>query len=201
MSLALLEAEVRTAPFAHATHPAPLSAELCEAALSWMETDAPWRLRIASFYEQWELHLDPQTLPSDLHALLADETVDALQRLLLAPIAAAPLKLTEVTAHKLVPGQTIRVHNDHRPNGETHRLLIQFNRGWADEQGGLLLLFGSAAADDVRRILRPLHRSAMAFEISAQSFHAVSTIQRGERYTLVYSFQAAHGGHDDPVSG
>ncbi len=194
MSLALIEAEVRTAPFAHTTHAAPLSAELCEAALSWMETTAPWKLRVASFYEQWELHLDPQTLPDDLQPLLADETVDALQRVMLESIVGAPLRLTEVTAHKLVPGQTIRVHNDHRPKGETHRLLIQLNRGWAVEQGGLLLLFGSAAADDVRRILRPAHRSAMAFAISPQSFHAVSTIQRGERYTLVYSFQTAHGG-------
>jgi Rps23 Pro-64 3,4-dihydroxylase Tpa1-like proline 4-hydroxylase len=194
MRPALLEADVRAAPFAHATHAAPLSADLCDAALTWMETDAPWRLRVASFYEQWELHLEPQALPADLQPLLTDETVDALQWLMLAPIVGGPLRLTEVTAHKLVPGQTIRVHNDHRPKGETHRLLIQLNRGWADEQGGLLLLFGSAAADDLRRILRPSHRSAVAFEISPQSFHAVSTIQRGERYTLVYSFQAAHGG-------
>jgi Rps23 Pro-64 3,4-dihydroxylase Tpa1-like proline 4-hydroxylase len=194
MSLALLEADVREAPFAHATHAAPLPASLCEAALSWMETTAPWKLRIASFYEQWELYLERQTLPQDLQPLLASDTLDTLQRLMLAPLGGAPLKLTEVTAHKLIPGQTIRVHNDHRPKGETHRLLIQLNRGWADEQGGLLLLFGSAAADDVRRILRPTHRSAMAFGISPQSFHAVSTIQRGERYTLVYSFQAARGG-------
>lgn len=190
MSLALIEADVRTAPFAHATHAAPLPAALCDAVLTWMETRAAWRLRVACFYEQWELHLSSQVLPADLQPLLAGETVDVLQRLLLASIASAPLRLTEVTAHKLVPGQTIRIHNDHRPKGETHRLLIQLNRGWADEQGGLLLLFGSAAANDVRRILRPTHRSAMAFEISPQSFHAVSTIQRGERYTLVYSFQA-----------
>jgi Rps23 Pro-64 3,4-dihydroxylase Tpa1-like proline 4-hydroxylase len=193
MSLALIEPDVRTAPFSHATHAAPLPSGICDAMLTWMEARAPWRLRVASFYEQWELHLDLQALPADLQPLLAGETVDALQRLLLASIASAPLLLTEVTAHKLVPGQTIRIHNDHRPKGETHRLLIQLNRGWADEQGGLLLLFGSAAADDVRRILRPTHRSAMAFEISPQSFHAVSTIQRGERYTLVYSFQATRG--------
>ncbi len=194
MSLASLQADVRTTPFAHATHAAPLSAELCEAALGWMETTAPWRLRVASFYEQWELHLDPYGLPAALQPLLASDTVEALQRLMLAPLAGPSLTLTEVTAHKLLPGQTIRVHNDHLPEGETHRLLVQLNRGWDDEQGGLLLLFGSAEADDVQRILRPTHRSAIAFEISPQSFHAVSTIQGGERYTLVYSFQAAHGG-------
>ncbi|MGH7025567.1 MAG: cyclophane-containing peptide 2OG-Fe(II) oxygenase YhhC [Caulobacteraceae bacterium] len=192
MSLALLDADVRTAPFAHATHGAPLPPELCEAALTWMETDAPWVLRVASFYEQWEVHLEPQALPDDLHPLLVGDTVDDLQRLLLVPIAGVSLRLIEVTAHKLVPGQTIRVHNDHRPTGETHRLLIQLNRGWEDDQGGLLLLFGTASADDVRRILRPTHRSGMAFAISPHSFHAVSTIQRGERYTLVYSFDGAN---------
>jgi hypothetical protein len=191
VSVAPLEAEVRTAPFAHATHPAPLSNAICAAALDWLETTAPWRLRVASFYEQWELHLALRDLPEGLQPLLTTETIDALQRLTLAPIAEAPLRMTEVTAHKLVPGQTIRVHNDYRPRGETHRLVIQLNRGWQDQQGGLLLLFGSASADDVRRILRPTHRSAVAFAISPRSFHAVSTIQRGERYTLVYSFQPA----------
>lgn len=193
MSIALLEAQTRVEPFAHATHAAPLPSDLCGAALAWMETIAPWRLHVASFYEQWELHLELQALPAELQQLLSTETVGALERLMLAPIADAPLRLTEVTAHKLVSGQTVRIHNDHRPRGETYRLLVQLNRGWTDEQGGLLLLFGSAAPDDVRRILRPIHRSAMAFAISPHSFHAVSTIQRGERYTLVYSFQAADG--------
>lgn len=194
MSVALLEADTRTMPFAHSTHAELLPVDLCDAALTWMETSTPWRLRVASFYEQWELQLDHQALPEDLQPLLAGDTVAALQRLMLSPIADARLTLAEVTAHKLVSGQTIRVHNDYRPKGETYRLLIQLNRGWADEQGGLLLLFGSAGANDVRRILRPTHRSAMAFAISPFSFHAVSTIQRGERYTLVYSFQTAHGG-------
>lgn len=191
MSVVLLHADVRITPFAHATHAAPLSAALCDATLSWLENEAPWKLRIASFYEQWELHLAPEGLPDALQPLLAPDVVGGLSDLLLAPFAGGRLRLTEATAHKLVPGQTIRIHNDHRPRGETHRLLVQLNRGWADDQGGMLLLFGSAAADDVRRVLRPTHRSAIGFAISRHSFHAVSTIQRGERYTLVYSFRSA----------
>jgi Rps23 Pro-64 3,4-dihydroxylase Tpa1-like proline 4-hydroxylase len=105
-------------------------------------------------------------------------------------LAATHLIVTEITAHKLVPGQTIRVHNDYLDNRETHRLLMQFNRGWEDAQGGLLMLFGSASREDVRRILRPVDGSAMAFPISPQSFHAVSTVRHGHRYTLVYSFKA-----------
>jgi Rps23 Pro-64 3,4-dihydroxylase Tpa1-like proline 4-hydroxylase len=189
MTLAIIEAELRAAPFPHATHQALLPTQLCDAALDWMETTATWELRIASFYEQWELHLETDALPSGLRPLLSTGTVDHLHALLLAPLTTKHLTLTEVTAHKLVAGQTIRIHNDYLENGETHRLLVQLNRGWEDPQGGLLMFFGSASPEDVRRILRPTHGSAVAFPISPQSFHAVSTIQSGHRYTLVYSFK------------
>lgn len=181
----------RQDPFPHATATVPLPSELCEALLGWFEGDAPWMLRIASFYEQWEMHLDAAALPSHLRSVVSDEIATNLAKGLLKPIGANRPILTEVTAHKLLTGQTIRIHNDYLEDGETHRVLVQLNRGWSDQQGGLLMLFGSAAASDVRRIVRPLHGSSFAFEISSRSFHAVSTIASGERYTLVYSFRDA----------
>jgi Rps23 Pro-64 3,4-dihydroxylase Tpa1-like proline 4-hydroxylase len=184
------KADLRADPFLHVTHPALLPATLCGSVLTWMETVAPWKLRIASFYEQWEMHLEGGILPVELRPVLAAETIDHLRSVMLAPLTKTSLTLTEITAHKLVPGQTIRVHNDCLDDGESHRLMIQLNRGWNDAQGGLLMLFGSASPEHVRRILRPAHRSAIAFPISPQSFHAVSTIQHGHRYTLVYSFAA-----------
>lgn len=53
------------------------------------------------------------------------------------------------------------------------------------------MLFSGPEATEVARIIRPIHGSATAFEISPTSFHAVSTIQMGARYTLVYSFKHA----------
>lgn len=180
--------DVRHVPFAHVATTGALGAALAEAALEWMESDAPWTLRIADFYEQWELHLERATLPESLWELLDPDFVNALKVRLLDPIIAADLELAEVTAHKLLAGQTIRIHNDYLEDAESHRILIQLNRGWRDEQGGLLMLFGSSNSGDVQRIIRPLHRSAFGFSISDHSFHAVSTIAEGERYTLVYSF-------------
>lgn len=186
-------ADVRTEPFAHSTATGALSTELADATLCWMETDAPWKLRVADFYEQWELHLDHANVPESLKGLLAPALVQKLARNMFAPIVSGHMELCEVTAHKLIQGQTIRVHNDYLEDAESHRILIQLNHGWRDEQGGLLMLFGSDSSADVRRIVRPLHRSAFAFSISDRSFHAVSTIAQGERYTLVYSFKAASG--------
>ena len=94
----------------------------------------------------------------------------------------------DVTAHKLLPGQRIRLHNDYIPGAETHRVLVQLNRGWEDENGGLLMFFNSSDPADIHRILRPSHNSCVAFEISPDSNHAVTTIHGGERFTLVYSF-------------
>jgi Rps23 Pro-64 3,4-dihydroxylase Tpa1-like proline 4-hydroxylase len=100
-----------------------------------------------------------------------------------------PLILVEANAHKLLPGQTIRVHNDFIGREETHRAIIQVNRDWTESSGGLLMLFSSPSPDDVMRVVRPLHASGAGFEISPASFHAVSKIHAGERYTLVYSFK------------
>jgi Rps23 Pro-64 3,4-dihydroxylase Tpa1-like proline 4-hydroxylase len=186
-------ADVRAEPFAHSTATEALSDELAAATLRWMERDARWKLRVADFYEQWELHLDHSNVPEPLQSLLEPAFVENLARTMFGPIVAGDIELCEVTAHKLLEGQTIRLHNDYLEDAESHRILIQLNQGWRDDQGGLLMLFGSDSSADVRRIVRPLHRSAFAFPISDRSFHAVSTIAQGQRYTLVYSFRAASG--------
>jgi Rps23 Pro-64 3,4-dihydroxylase Tpa1-like proline 4-hydroxylase len=190
MTNTAIKPDVRLEPFPHATATSVLPASLADTALAWMETDASWSLRIASFYEQWEMHLDETAVPPHLGPLLHTSTVDRLVRMLFVPFTDEKLNLVDVTAHKLLPGQTIRIHNDHLEGEESHRLLIQLNRGWIDTQGGLLMLFGSSHVNDVRRVIRPLHASALAFAISPKSFHAVSTVRSGERYTLIYSFKA-----------
>lgn len=184
-------AEFRQEPFSHTSMPAAIESDLANATLQWMETNAPWKLRIASFYEQWELHIDPKKVPAGLSPLVSSAPLGGLVNRMLEPLAEHELELNEITAHKLVSGQTIRIHNDYLEGRESHRLLVQLNRNWTDSQGGFLMLFGSADPSDIRRVIRPLHGSAFAFAISPRSFHAVSQIQGGERYTLVYSFRTA----------
>ena len=178
-------------PFPYFCTPALLASSDGERVLSWLSSDAPWTLRTTDFYEQHEFSL--------LNAKLDDTLTPLIEPCFTAPVMAemrrrfriqGKLSITEVAAHRLVQGQTIRVHNDYLGGEETHRLLVQLNSGWAPEQGGLLMFFGSRFAQDVRRVLSPLHRSAVAFEISPSSFHAVSQIKTGERFTLVYTFKA-----------
>jgi Rps23 Pro-64 3,4-dihydroxylase Tpa1-like proline 4-hydroxylase len=96
----------------------------------------------------------------------------------------------DITAHKLNRTQKIRIHNDCRQGGETHRFLIQLNRGWNEANGGLLMLFGGPTVEMLADIISPISRSAFGFEISQASYHAVSQVHHGDRYTLVFSFYA-----------
>ena len=181
----------RAEPFPHFRVPELLSERTADAVLDWLDTGAPWALRIADFYEQHEFSLIGMTLPDTISPLASRDFVAAVGRELSTRLKAPALTLVDICAHRLVEGQTIRIHNDDIGEEETHRLVVQLNRGWAAEQGGLLMLFADNDPESVTDVILPAHRSAFGFEISARSFHAVSTIHAGSRDTLVYTFRRA----------
>jgi hypothetical protein len=183
------EVIARHEPFPHAVSPSFFPPQVTEAALVWLEAFTPWKLHVEDFYEQHECSLTSVELPEELRPLISPAAVQGYAEAMLAPIGAGAVELVEATAHRLTGGQSIRIHNDYIEGAETHRIIVQLNRGWEDENGGFLMLFSSQEADDVARVLRPLHGSAISFEISPRSFHAVSPTVKGERYTLVFSYR------------
>ena len=193
------EAAVVPEPFPHLKVRRILPAWLADRALEWLRDEAPWRLRVESFYEQHEFSLHSASLPIDLEPLgskaFASSLGDALARRF---GETAGLRLVDASAHRLRDGQTIRIHNDWIGDEESHRLLIQLNAGWSAEQGGLLLLFGSDDPADLRQAVLPAHGSGFAFEIGPRSHHAVSATRSGERFTLVYTYRRAAGQGSGP---
>ncbi|WP_343652250.1 cyclophane-containing peptide 2OG-Fe(II) oxygenase YhhC [Stenotrophomonas sp.] len=177
-------------PFDHCSVPCALGEAESEVVLSWLETSAPWRLKVASFYEQYEFSLLDCELPPAIDALLGRLIVDAVRSKVEAVFGTQLGDQCDVTAHKLVRGQRIRIHNDYIPGQETHRVLVQLNRGWVDENGGILMLFSSGDAADLAKAFRPQHDTGFAFAIGPTSHHAVTPIVSGDRYTLVFSFYA-----------
>ncbi len=159
--------------------------------LNWLETDAPWNLVEADFYTQYEFNVEDVKLPEGIAFLYERYFLDYLIEQFENLFSVRLKTKADLTAHKLVNGHTIRLHNDFIPGRETHRLLIQLNRNWQDENGGFLLFFNSSAPEDIHRVIHPVHNSSVGFAISQKSNHAVSTVYNGERYTLVYSFYAA----------
>ena len=157
--------------------------------------DAPWALTTAEFYEQYEFSLLDVSLPPVVQCLATPETLTVLRRRMSQFFRQPLSERVEVTAHKLVPNQTIRIHNDYIAGGESHRLLLQLNRGWEPANGGYLMFFGGPDPEAVSEVVEPINGSVQGFAISPRSYHAVSTVHGGERFTLVYSF------HPDPGCG
>ena len=186
----LTRARVELSPFAHFFADSVLDEEAARASLEWFEGGAPWKLTVAHFYEQHEFSLLDSTPPPPVDALCGPDTLARLRREVGLLLEAELSEVVDVTVHRLSPGQRIRIHNDYIPGHETHRLLIQMNRGWSEEQGGMLMLFGGPRPEDLCRVVQPVHRTALGFAISPDSHHAVSAVYSGHRYTLVYSFYA-----------
>jgi Rps23 Pro-64 3,4-dihydroxylase Tpa1-like proline 4-hydroxylase len=186
--LTLANTEVFTQPFPYFISPQALSPELSLELLAWLENDAPWKLVETDFYEQYEFSFFDVQLPTYLKFLTSSEYLAQIKNRVESLFSVKLDARIDFTAHKLIPGQRIRIHNDYIPGCETHRLLIQLNRGWDDDNGGMLILFNSQNPSDIHKIFRPSHNSSVGFAISPDSHHAVSTIHKGERYTIIFSF-------------
>ena len=159
--------------------------------LAWFEKGAPWKLVETDFYQQYEFCLFGSNLPLSLTSLISAESLANLREAVENVLKCRLSDKINLVAHKIVPGQRIEIHNDYLSGEETHRLTVQVNRGLNDDDGGFFMLFNSFNAADVHRVLRPVSGSAIGFEISPTSHHAVSCLHGGERYSLVYSFYAS----------
>lgn len=186
--LRLASPEIVNQPFPYFTAAEGFGAELSTAILDWLETETRWALVEADFYEQYEFSLLDVPPPPHLDSLTGRLFLDDLRSKVERIFGARLAEEIDCTVHKLIPGQRIRIHNDFIPGAETHRVLVQLNRGWHEEDGGFLMFFNSGDPADIHRVFSPIHDDVVGFAISERSNHAVSMTQSGERFTLVFSF-------------
>ena len=180
-------------PFPYFTAMAALDRELISSSLTWLESEARWKLVEVDFYEQYELCSTEDQLPESVSALTGPVFMDAMRQEVGGLFHRSFASRVSWSIHKLLTGQRIRIHNDLLANGETHRVILHLNQGWSITQGGFLMLFNSANPVDVHRVLMPLAGSVVGFEISEKSNHAVSLVLDGERFAVVYSLYADNG--------
>lgn len=188
MILASRSKVLELTPFRYGLIAACMEQSRANAMLEWLENEAPWKLRVADFYEQHEFSFDDVVLPDAIADAFSPSSRQELRQYMEEIFGVELSTQIDITAHLLTHGQRIKIHNDFIPGEESHRLLIQLNRGWKDDNGGLLVFFNSDDPSDVHRVLRPIHNTGVVFEISESSLHAVTPIQAGDRYTLVLSF-------------
>lgn len=195
-SFSKLDLTLKQIPFRHVAAADFLDHALAEQLLDWFEDEQIWSPHNADgFYETYDLDLRGSKLPSSLQCLLSSPLIDLLTDRIGEAFGVPLRDWVDVTAHKLITGQKIGIHTDYGETAQTHRLLVQINTGWRMEFGGLLLLLSSRtpekfASED--RAYVPHHRSAVGFEISPRSYHAVTPVTTSaSRYTLCFSFYRA----------
>ena len=184
----LHEPQFDTVPFPHFSCSQVFDKGLDRELLNWFKATDLWSLTKTDFYTQYEFSLLDCTLPQQLQALASKKTIGLIIQSFKEKFDVDSLDLVGLTAHKLIDGHRMGVHNDFIGKDESHRLIIQLNEHWTQQNGGFLMLFGSNDPNDVAKVVQPLHNSGVGFEISPLSYHAVSTIHNFLRYTLVYTF-------------
>lgn len=186
----LQRVRMRQTPFPHFIAWRPFAPAAIDAAHAWLHTSALWRRHASSFFDQFELRLVPATMHGPLHGHVASPATTDLLRQRMQDLFSVRLADTvTVVAHRLVAGQGIGVHTDKPHKGsETHRLVVHLGPDRDDAGGGHLMFFHSQDPGDIACAFRNIHNTAVGFELSTRSYHAVSDLRSGVRYTLVYSF-------------
>ena len=174
-------------PFRHAWIPLLFPADTTDRLLCWLEQDRPWEYTETDFYRQFEFSLDDAALPAELDFATAGGTLRRMGEWLSGEFGGSDVMPVDVVAHLLEEGHDIGIHNDHVPGGETHRLLLQLGR---EGEGGVTALLRGSSVSSVQRLIHPIHGTALAFRITEDSYHAVSRVRSGRRFTIVYSFRA-----------
>jgi hypothetical protein len=154
------------------------------------QTTKSWKRAVKSFYDQWEINITEEGKCHGFKSLLEKEFLASLVNTSESLFNEKMSDFICIAAHKLVPGQGIGIHNDfvNKPGWPTHRLVVTFCTEYNDDHGGHFVIFNAEDEDSVCEVLRPVLNGAIAFKISRNSFHAVSEIRKGSRFSLVFSF-------------
>jgi hypothetical protein len=92
-----------------------------------------------------------------------------------------------VTAQRMLPEQVIGIHSDRPLLGyEITRLVVQLNKQWQAEHGGVLELFSSLEGEAVFSIT-PEYNKAFGFVLHAESYHGVTEVTQ-PRQSVVFNF-------------
>ena len=179
---------VKTLPFKYFHGDLDINNDLLNKLIIWLKETDNWNYVETDFYEQYEFFFSNTNLPKHLHYFISDIFINELKDYMSNIFKKSFKNEVDIIAHKLVNNQTIRIHNDFLENEESdsHRLLIQLNPNWQEENGGFLMFFDEQ--EEIMDIILPSVGSVQGFEISKISNHAVSTIHNAKRYTLVFYF-------------
>jgi Rps23 Pro-64 3,4-dihydroxylase Tpa1-like proline 4-hydroxylase len=179
----------KSAPYPHIVSPRFYTEAFAETLLDWLESLQDWHLKEGILFEQYELGFSRFTHCKEIEGLWDGAVLARLRDAVTLAIGQPVSGRINIHAHKLVPGQFTNIHTDMIPE-ETHRLVVQLNRGRADDSGGNLMLLTGSRPADISVVFKQNSNSAVGFKLGAESFHAVGRVKEGTRFTVIYTFLA-----------
>lgn len=157
---------------------AAFSEEHCVALAQLFSQNIEWQHRDAAFY-RCSLSDVTQIIPQNFQA----EILARMREITGLPLVNRVL----VTAQRMLPGQVIGIHSDRPLLGyEIARLVVQLNKDWKAEHGGVLELFSSPEGETVFSV-NPEYNKAFGFLLHADSYHGVTEVTE-PRQTVVFNF-------------
>lgn len=163
-------------PFFHVT-PA-FSVEQCAALEQLFLQAGEWQDREGGFYQ-----CSLRDVTGDIPAAFRAEVIGRMREITGLPL----VDRCVVTAQRMMPGQAIGVHSDRPLLGyEIARLVVQLNRQWQPDHGGVLELFSSPDSEPVFGV-NPGYNEAFGFLLHVDSHHGVTEVTQ-PRQTVVFNF-------------
>ena len=173
-------------PYRHVRLYPILEPSLAQRALSWLRRTGAWERQEGAFFRHDTFALTPDVVPPEAAPIVSPKILGSLRALLQSRFATEVEPFAHVEAHRSTERDGIGLHTD--ADVSEIRLMLNLNARWAPGQGGVLQLQDRPGPACRRVRYRPLHNSATAFRTAPDSYHRVSPLQEGERYTLLYRF-------------
>jgi len=177
----------RTVPYLHIVSPQFYTELFAETLLRWLESGATWRLKEAPLFKQYELGFTHFKHCAEIEGLWDPGVLARLRDAVSKGFGVPVSGRINISAHKLVAGQHGSIHTDNEPD-ETHRLVVQLNRGRASDAGGNLVLLSGPTTDDMAIVFKQETNSAVGFGLGPASYHAIGRVRTGTRFTIIYTF-------------
>ena len=175
----LLQPELHYQPFPFFFVNAAFSEEQCAELLQlFLQDNHAWQHHDGVFYRA-SLCDVTASIPAKFQA----EILARMREITRLPLVDRML----VTVQRMLPGHVIGIHSDRPLLGyEIARLVVQLNKQWQPEHGGVLQLFSSPQSEAVFSV-NPEYNKAVGFLLHANSYHAVTEVSQA-RQSVVFNF-------------
>jgi len=174
----LLQPNHQQYPFPFFLVNAAFSEEQCAALDQLFSQDIEWQHRDGAFYR-----CSMSDVTKLISATFQTELLARMREITGLPLVNRML----ITVQRMQPGQVIGIHSDRPYLGyEIARLVLQLNKRWQADHGGVLELFESREGKAVLGV-NPEYNRAVGFLLHPDSYHAVTEVTQ-PRHTVVFNF-------------